>query len=104
MTDRPFTAQRLPEELAEVRRRLDALRTSLAGRGAARPLELLEAAWPSPLAMVGEWEGVWEALRNVGGLGSAALTPEERTMQGEALRLVERALRRQMNDDREQHP
>ncbi|HEU4698906.1 MAG TPA: hypothetical protein VFS40_06995 [Gemmatimonadales bacterium] len=104
MPDRPFTAHRLPEELAEVRRLLDALATSLAARAAARPRDLLAAAWPAPLATVGEWEGVWEALRNVGGLGPAALTPDERAAHAEALRLVERALRRQMNDDRAQHP
>jgi len=104
MSDRPFTASRLPEELAEVRRLLDALAASLRDRGAARPLGLLDDAWPSPLAMVGEWERLWEALRNVGGLGPSALIPEERAMQTEALRLVERALRRQMNDDRDHHP
>jgi hypothetical protein len=93
-----------------VRRLLDELVARLRERDrerdreAARPLGLLEQAWPSPLAMVGEWERVWEALRNVGGLGPSALVPEERALQAEALRLVERALRRQLNDDREQHP
>jgi hypothetical protein len=104
MPDRPFTASRLPDELAEVRRLLDDLSRRLRERDASRPLGHLSAGWPAPLAMVGEWERLWEALRDVGGLGPAALDDDERPLHAEALRLVERALRRQMNDDRMQHP
>lgn len=104
MTDRPFTATRLPEELAELRRLLDELAGRLRARSAGRALSFLTPVWPTTLATVGEWEQLWEGLRNVGGLGPGALDSTEAAMHAEALRLVERALRRQMNDDRANHP
>lgn len=62
-------------------------------RRALAPLRCLLPAWPSTLRLSDDWHALWLALRNVSGLGSAALTTDESRIHSEALRILEVALR-----------
>jgi hypothetical protein len=76
--------------LAEI---LDDLIDRWCERRALDPLRILLAAWPASGDLTEDWHLLWQQLLTLNGLRPGILTAEERELQAEALRLVNKALR-----------